>query len=65
MRGVTRGYDLTAADQAELADIEAAVSEAAIRRRRFWAKIRQRRSRANRKDRTMSEPANSKDRIAN
>jgi hypothetical protein len=43
------GYEMTAADKAELAEIEAAAKDAKDRRRRFFAKLRQRALRARRK----------------
>jgi hypothetical protein len=46
---VTQTYQMTAADRAELAEIEAAAKDAKARRKRFFAKLRQRTLRARRK----------------
>jgi hypothetical protein len=42
-------YQMTAEDKAELAEIEAAERDVKLRRRRFFAKLRQRALRARRK----------------
>jgi hypothetical protein len=42
---VTDAYEWTAADRAELAEIEAASRDVKARRKRFFAKLRQRRYR--------------------
>lgn len=35
-------YEMTAADRAELAQIDADAADVKLRRKRFWAKLRQR-----------------------
>lgn len=46
---VTTGYQMTAEDRAELAAIEAQAKDAKLRRKRFFAKLRQRALRQRRK----------------
>ena len=56
---------MTDDDRAELAQIEADARDVKLRRKRFFAKLRQRAFRASRKLRTKHESANSEDKSAN